>query len=156
MKTYKGKGTGSVEGPKEVYVELGDGKGHPLTHIERHSPDGFNWGYSGRGPADLALAILVDCLGEDEGNLLYQDFKWMFIAKLHPEENWEIKEEDIRKWIRWHNARDLINPMSGSEARCALIKIAEGTSVDAAIGLKVEHKSIASMNVPQPGDKVEI
>ena len=36
-----------------------------LTHIDYHSPDGFEWGYGGSGPADLALAILVDFFEED-------------------------------------------------------------------------------------------
>ena len=30
-----------------------------------HSPTGFEWGYRGSGPAQLALAILADHLGED-------------------------------------------------------------------------------------------
>jgi len=34
-----------------------------------HSPDGFEWGYGGSGPAQLALAI-------------YQDFKLALIAAL--------------------------------------------------------------------------
>ena len=36
----------------------------PLRHIPFHSPAGFSWGYAGSGPADLALAILVDHLRE--------------------------------------------------------------------------------------------
>src|SRR5215470_1617278 len=35
-----------------------------LRHIPFHSPNGFAWGYHGSGPADLALAILVDYLRE--------------------------------------------------------------------------------------------
>src|SRR5207302_1533158 len=35
-----------------------------LRHIPSHSPDGFEWGYGGSGPADLALAILIDHLRE--------------------------------------------------------------------------------------------
>ena len=30
--------------------------------LANHSPDGLNWGYSGSGPAQLALAILADHL----------------------------------------------------------------------------------------------
>lgn len=36
----------------------------PLNHLVLHSPDGFEWGYQGSGPADLALAILADFFGE--------------------------------------------------------------------------------------------
>ena len=31
----------------------------PLPHILRHSPTGFEFGYGGSGPADLAFSILV-------------------------------------------------------------------------------------------------
>lgn len=37
----------------------------PLKHRMIHSPDGFEWGYEGSGPADLAVSILADWLGED-------------------------------------------------------------------------------------------
>ena len=38
--------------------------GHPLRVepslvLRRHSPTGFEWGYGGSGPAQLALAILT-------------------------------------------------------------------------------------------------
>lgn len=49
----------------EVYAEEG-GKGYPLPlrlDLFNHSPDGFEWGYGGSGPAQLALAILADFLG---------------------------------------------------------------------------------------------
>jgi hypothetical protein len=34
--------------------------------IVYHSPTGFEWGYAGSGPADLALNILADAAGDDE------------------------------------------------------------------------------------------
>src|SRR6516165_8748734 len=46
-----------------------------------HSPSGFEWGYGGSGPAQLALAILANCLHDDGAALVFhQDFKWAFIA----------------------------------------------------------------------------
>jgi len=44
-----------------------------------HSPDGFNWGYGGSGPAQLALAIVLELTGKPDG---YQDLKRDIIAKL--------------------------------------------------------------------------
>jgi hypothetical protein len=41
-----------------------DGVESPLRHIVRHSPTGMTWGYEGSGPADLALSLLVDALGD--------------------------------------------------------------------------------------------
>ena len=36
----------------------------PLRHVPKHSPAGFNWGYGGSGPADLARSLLIDALGD--------------------------------------------------------------------------------------------
>lgn len=49
-----------------------------------HSPDGFNWGYAGSGPAQLALAILLE-----QALSHYQQFKWDVISKL-PQSDFEI------------------------------------------------------------------
>jgi hypothetical protein len=37
----------------------------PRLDLFNHSPTGFNWGYSGSGPAQLALAILADHFGHN-------------------------------------------------------------------------------------------
>lgn len=47
--------------------------------VYNHSPDGFNWGYGGSGPSQLALAIVLELTGKSIG---YQEFKWNFIARL--------------------------------------------------------------------------
>lgn len=61
MKTYVGvRGDGDVS----VIVDTGTGQ-RPLRHIVYHSPTGMEWSYTGSGPADLALSILVDALGEN-------------------------------------------------------------------------------------------
>lgn len=50
--------------------------------IINHSPDGFNWGYGGSGPAQLALAICLDLYGSYIEPIHYQTFKWKYIATL--------------------------------------------------------------------------
>ena len=60
MKTYRG----SRERGK-VWIESAEYEGGwrdlPLRlDIFSHSPSGFEWGYLGSGPAQLALAILCD------------------------------------------------------------------------------------------------
>ena len=35
----------------------------PSLQIAEHSPEGFNWGYEGSGPAQLALGILYEVTG---------------------------------------------------------------------------------------------
>ena len=54
---------------------------NPRLDLRRHSPTGFDWGYAGSGPSQLALAILADHLHDDERALqLYQDFKWKVVT----------------------------------------------------------------------------
>ncbi len=68
--------------------------------IVNHSPDGFNWGYGGSGPAQLALAILLRCLSNHQALSRYQQFKWDVIAKL-PRSDFEVELDP--KHIRAEN-----------------------------------------------------
>jgi hypothetical protein len=70
----------------------------PLQHRLRHSPDGFEWGYGGSGPSDLALAILWDHLGTEPPPRVYQTFKFDVVAKLGDE--WALTEAAIATWLR--------------------------------------------------------
>lgn len=65
MKTYIG--VRSSKGV-EVFVVRMTREGaerSQLKHLIHHSPDGFEWGYGGSGPSDLALSILADFFNED-------------------------------------------------------------------------------------------
>jgi len=95
VRIYKGKRSKGGVGEQLIVVQ-DNGDEYPLEHIERHSPDGFQWGYGGSGPADTALSILTDCLGMERANQLYQLFKWEFVAGWGDE--WSINEEKIREW----------------------------------------------------------
>lgn len=73
-----------------------------LKHIERHSPDGFGWRYTGSGPADLALSILTHfCdkrdLLQEVAEKYYQDFKMAFIAPSG--EELKITCKEIARWL---------------------------------------------------------
>jgi hypothetical protein len=46
------------------------------------SPTGFNWGYGGSGPAQLAHEICRQLYGLETANLVFQDFKWTFISSI--------------------------------------------------------------------------
>ncbi|SMH26473.1 DUF6166 domain-containing protein [Mesorhizobium australicum] len=68
----------------------------PRLDIRNHSPSGFAWGYSGSGPAQLALAILCDALGDDErAELLYQHFKDAVIARLDRDRHWILARRSV-------------------------------------------------------------
>ena len=48
--------------------------------ISNHSPTGFNWGYGGSGPAQLAPAILMEFLPVKKAQEYKQAFKWRVIS----------------------------------------------------------------------------
>ena len=65
-----------------------------------HSPDGFEWGYGGSGPAQLALALLADATGDDECALAWhQEFKSNVVSHLD-HAGWTMTEVYINGWIR--------------------------------------------------------
>lgn len=67
-------------------------------HIVRHSPDGFNWGYCGSGPAELARCLLLEVIGKDSGEKWhYQDFKNEIVSRFA--DDWEITDISIRMWV---------------------------------------------------------
>lgn len=63
-------------------------------NLARHSPTGFEWGYCGSGPSQLALALLSDHLNDDRAALaLYQEFKFAVVASLPAE--WTLTSEQV-------------------------------------------------------------
>lgn len=69
---------------------------HASQLIANHSPDGFNFGYGGSGPAQLALALCLDVVGEvDRARSVYQEFKWRVIAKLPQDQQWSLTSNYI-------------------------------------------------------------
>lgn len=93
--------------------------GKPLHHVVHHSPTGFEWGYGGSGPADLALSILHDYLfragmalrvqsmpeaipghklRERLADMLHQSFKADVVAQL-PHESWRLTGAEVASWL---------------------------------------------------------
>ena len=71
----------------------------PRLDLQEHSPDSFEWGYGGSGPAQLALALLADALGDDDmAWSLHQDFKRDVVAIL-PRAGWQLTENEIRRSV---------------------------------------------------------
>jgi len=70
----------------------------PSQKVWNHSPDGFSWGYSGSGPAQLALAILLDVTGDEElASRHHQTFKFKFVAGWG--DRWEITSTQVLDWL---------------------------------------------------------
>ena len=120
MKLYEGKRLG---GTPSVTV---DGRPiDPCTDIKNHSPSGLEWGYTGSGCAQTALAIVSDHLEIKAasctcGNIkfakrfevhheiecemgrrleilfrTYQRFKELFVARF-ADKGWTLREEEVR------------------------------------------------------------
>ena len=99
MKCFAGRRQGYV-----VNVTVDGRRLNPRLDLWNHSPTGFEWGYGGSGPAQLALAILADHCGDDEQALnFYQRFKWAVIAEL-PHREWTLNSEDIDRVL--HSLRE--------------------------------------------------
>lgn len=79
---------------RRVYV-VRNGLPEPLQHIVEHSPSGFEWGYIGSGPADLAISILTDYLGDKEKALEYKGLFKSVVARL-PHVGWILTNEFLR------------------------------------------------------------
>jgi hypothetical protein len=93
------------EGKNVHTVTRRENRGHrhllhlgPSLKVWSHSPTGFSWGYGGSGPAQLALALLLDVTGDAElSTRLHQDFKWAFVAGWS--DGWQITSDGIIAWV---------------------------------------------------------
>ena len=70
----------------------------PCNDIVNHSPDGFNWGYGGSGPAQLALAMMCSEYGPDVAlhPISYDLLKWRLISALPKDEVFEFSRDFLR------------------------------------------------------------
>jgi uncharacterized protein DUF6166 len=89
MKLYEG--SRSLDGA----IVTVDGKPLPPRYdLRRLSKAGFEWTYEGAGPAQLALALLADHLGDDQAALLdYERFMREVVANL--DNAWRLTSDDI-------------------------------------------------------------
>lgn len=70
----------------------------PSLKVRNHSPDGFEWGYGGSGPAQLALGILLEVIPVWQAQQLYQRFKAEIIAGLN-QDGWLLNEKEVMEWV---------------------------------------------------------
>jgi len=91
-------GTRLITGETVVQVWEPGSLSKPLKHEAKHSPTGYEWGYLGSGPADLALSILMDCTGSRiASERMYHKFKQDFVAGFKT--SWCISEDEIERWF---------------------------------------------------------
>ena len=96
MSQYIGK---YINGHYQVTKDKQILNGH--QDITNHSPMGFAWGYPGSGPAQLALALMVEEFGSDISKhpIHYQVFKDKVIARLDGECDWSLSSNQIQAFI---------------------------------------------------------
>lgn len=84
----------------EAFVNV-DGKPLAQRHdLVNHSPTGFEWGYWGSGPAQLALALIADATGDDKLAVdLHMDYKFKFVGKL-PKEGWTLTQQQVLEQVK--------------------------------------------------------
>lgn len=92
--------TGYVNDRGCVVTVTENGKTRPLRmrlDLINHSPTGLNWGYEGSGPAQTALAILADALGDDERAVrLHQKFKRQVVAHWPMNASWSLSSYGVQ------------------------------------------------------------
>lgn len=99
MKTYSGVRT--ENGCAVTVMDAGGCRGlDPRFDLWNHSPSGFEWGYGGSGPAQLALALAADVLGDDEAARgVYQRLKFRVVGRL-PHDGWTLTEAELADTLR--------------------------------------------------------
>lgn len=99
-----------------------DEEGHATVNIPqlvmKHSTTGFDWGYDGSGPSDLALNILELALHSihwngprekcwrgscyERASIWHQDFKRKFIAPMD-KQGGVISGREVIEWLSTHD-----------------------------------------------------
>ncbi|WP_182022578.1 DUF6166 domain-containing protein [Haloquadratum walsbyi] len=86
---------------------------HRSLKVANHSPTGFEWGYGGSGPAQLALALLLNYTDDEEFALThYTQFKNEVVSQLEctgPNDRWRLTGGDIEAVVG-AEADELIAP----------------------------------------------
>lgn len=94
-----------ADGRVTCWVHRGFGVRASLKHLVRHSPDGFEIGYAGSGPTELARCILLCQLerspeaGRDIDRHAYQLFRDTFLADPHWRDGRVLTARAIEDWV---------------------------------------------------------
>ena len=98
------KGIRGADGVAHVYVsEAGrpDRLLAPRTDLFMLFSTGLDWGYYGNGPAQCALAILADALGDDlRAVRVHNGFHASMIANLPRHLAWQLTQEQVIEIVK--------------------------------------------------------
>lgn len=94
MKTYEGRRT--IDG---LVVTVDDKRLDEHYEVKRFTRYGFEWTYEGESPQQLALAILVDYLGDKERAVrLSEPFMKSIVANL--DNDWKLTGGEVDRAIK--------------------------------------------------------
>jgi len=85
--------------------------------LVRHSPGGFDWGYTGSGPAQLACALLLDYYDDESvAHQHYIQFRNAVVSQLvcdGPADCWHLTGDDIEAALAEFNEHHTLTPDGG-------------------------------------------
>ena len=110
----KGHEGDAVNAGCNVDVINRDGTRHPLNphyDVRNHSPCGFEWGYQGSGPAQLALALCLDATQDRRrAEYVYQAFKRAVVCRL-PRDGWILLFDYVLSQIEIIEGAELVGEL---------------------------------------------
>lgn len=76
----------------------------PRLDVCNHSPTGFEWGYAGSGPSQLALAVLADYFGPAADAArraagLHQTFSLRVVCMIPPDAGWRLADAAVDDFL---------------------------------------------------------
>jgi len=106
-------------------------EGHLLSPTKsqkayNHSPDGFSWGYSGSGPAQLALAILLELMPKEKALAKYQDFKFKVIANIPQDSDFTLVMTNKLKVVKLLVTKNIAKTIKNTDIDIANCSIGHG------------------------------
>ncbi|NOQ29951.1 MAG: XRE family transcriptional regulator [Helicobacteraceae bacterium] len=79
-------------------VQMNDQDLDPRHDLFNHARDGYDWGYIGAGPLQLAFAILVKMTNPQFATKYRAQFNKEVVAKLD-QKNWTLDAHALQEWI---------------------------------------------------------
>jgi hypothetical protein len=76
----------------------------PRTHLRSPTPVTFDWGYSGSGPTQLALALCADALGDGNRALAVYHGVDRLLLGMMPRDLWSLTADQVCQLV--HAAED--------------------------------------------------
>ncbi len=110
-KTYKGSRFAHDALENKIWVQRGPGR--PMEELLPHrsltvhsaSPTGFEWGYRGSGPYQLALALLLEH-GVPDAEALVMAGDFLSVVAGFPREDWLITDDEIGMHVKRYRAKE--------------------------------------------------